>query len=85
MKVYPPAIHMNGTSVKALMDGYVTALHDLRRARESLAATKPHPRDFYVQEDGDAQFRMAATMHDVQLARIDKTLQEIEELYSYVL
>lgn len=43
----PPLVHLNGTSRKALLDGYMAALNALQAAATALHATAPNGRDYY--------------------------------------
>ena len=44
-----PTIHLNGTSKKMLLDGYIEALHALKDAQEALQRIEFNARDYYVQ------------------------------------
>jgi hypothetical protein len=73
-----PTIHLNGTSLRSLLDGYLEAIRSLRAAQEALAATCPNGRDYYPQ--GEAAIGEAMEEHRIRAAMLAKVAAELEEI-----
>ena len=77
-----PSVHLNGTSAEELLNGYAAAFSALSAARDKLALTAPHGRDYYVQPD-DA-IAAATEQHVRRMQRLTAVIHEIETLAMHV-
>jgi hypothetical protein len=73
-----PTIHLNGTSRKELVDGYVKAHSAVNAALAAVAATYPNGRDYYPQ--GDRAIQLAMDQHSARLEHLKQVLAELDEL-----
>ena len=73
-----PTIHLNGTGGEQLLAGYVAALDAVRLAREALAGTAPHMRDYYVA--GPQAFAAADEEHVARARRLAEVYGELEAI-----
>ena len=71
-----PTIHLNGTSRETLSQEYQTAWRAARKAREALAETTCHARDYYVHPQDGA-------FSEAQLERV-KNLQMLDHVINYL-
>lgn len=77
-----PAIHINGTSKKELLDGYKEAYRAIREAIEKLRLTAPHGRDYYVQEGNS--IKEAIADHVSRIGRLVSVQEELEFIASEI-
>ncbi len=72
-----PIVNLNGTSRKALLEGYITALETLRQAETALCEIRPHGRDY---PGSSATWRAANAQHICHLDSIAWVIREITEI-----
>ena len=77
-----PTIHLNGTSAKALQDGYEKANVALGEAMAAVVETAPNARDYYVQ--GPDAYRTAQAEHDARMAALITICTDMAALASAV-
>jgi hypothetical protein len=70
-----PMIHMNGTSRRSLLEGYVNAKRAGEAFREALAECSPNGRDYYPMHDG----ALNEALED-QIERLQKVNSVINQL-----
>jgi hypothetical protein len=74
-----PTVHMNGTSKAELVEQLREAARAIRTAKDALAMSAPHGRDYYTQSDpsaiGKATREYAA--RQLKLAEVYSELEEI--------
>ena len=75
-----PVVHLNGSGERNLINGYSEAISALRDAQKAIAATHPHPRDYYVLKDGAETLQRAEAAHMLRLKKIESVIAEFEEL-----
>lgn len=68
-----PSVHLNGTSREELLHGYQVALSALVQARQAMAETVCHGRDYYVQHS------MAYTEARIKREEMFLKLQAVED------
>ena len=79
-----PTVHLNGTSVTDLLDGYRAAVEALDAALHALQVTAPHGRDYYVQpstKDGRPALVAAQDEHLARVARLEDVRDELLALW----
>jgi hypothetical protein len=77
-----PTIHMNGTSARALLEGYCNAISAIHDALDALARTAPNGRDYYPQ--GPDACATADREHDDRKRALMKVLNELQVLAEHV-
>jgi hypothetical protein len=77
-----PTIHMNGTSARALLEGYCNAISAIHDALDALARTAPNGRDYYPQ--GHDACINADREHDARKHALIKVLNELQVLAEHV-
>ncbi len=73
-----PTVHLNGTSVDALITENMAAYKAVRAAVEALAQAYPNGRDFYPQ--GHSAIVAAMKEHDSRRNRLASVLEELEAI-----
>jgi hypothetical protein len=76
MTIVTPTVHLNGTSAKALMEGYLKAYRLLIEAGKALQEAAPHGRDYYVQS-GNA-VNVAIDQHRARLRKIESVIEDLD-------
>lgn len=71
-----PAVNLNGTSQRELLEGYLDAMDGVRKALETLRKTIPNGRDYQTLPDG--VFRQAQKEHVDRAKRLDSVYKELE-------
>jgi len=74
-----PTIHLNGSSLDTLSEGYLNVIRSLKETIDLAYETSPHGRDYYPQ--GDAALTAALLEHDCRLAKLKAVLDEYKALY----
>lgn len=74
-----PQVHLSGTTGPALIAGYLKAANAIGKAIEATGETWPHARDYYLQQDPDAQ-KKATTQHQDRMRRLRDVQQELQWL-----
>jgi len=77
-----PTIHMNGTSARALLEGYCNAISAIHDALEALARTAPNGRDYYPQ--GPNACAQADAEHNDRKHALIKVMNELQALAEHV-
>jgi len=77
-----PTIHMNGTSGRALLEGYCEAISAVQAALETLARAAPNGRDYYPQ--GPDACALADGEHDARKRALIGVLNELQTLAEHV-
>jgi hypothetical protein len=77
-----PTIHMNGTSGRALLEGYCDAISAVHAALEALARVAPNGRDYYPQ--GPDACALADGEHDARKRALIGVLHELQTLAEHV-
>ena len=77
-----PTIHMNGTSGRALLEGYCEAISAVQAALEALARAAPNGRDYYPQ--GPDACAQADAEHDARKHALIKVMNELQVLAEHV-
>ena len=78
MKLTYPSIHMNGTSAKSLIEGYVAGYEAIGQAIHALQNNAPHGRDYYPQ--GDEAYKKAREEHEARVSHLLAVQDEIQEI-----
>ena len=73
-----PAVHLNGTGEKSLLDSIEKAHHAAREAYDALRETAPNGRDYYVYSP--EAYDRARTEYLDRMTAIDSVIQELEAL-----
>jgi|ERR1041385_2071933 hypothetical protein len=73
-----PTIHLNGTSGKELLEGYMQALTAVREAQEKLQQTSPNGRDYYPQ--GSDALGNAINEHNARRDKLQSVYDELMDL-----
>lgn len=73
-----PTIHLNGTSLQALMDANDKAYRALGEAMEALAQAAPNGRDYYPQ--GPDALRAAISEHETRMGLLVIARRELEKI-----
>jgi phosphoribosylformylglycinamidine (FGAM) synthase-like enzyme len=73
-----PTVHLNGTSKRALIDGYADAALAIDEAARKLAAAAPNGRDYYVQEPG--AINIAMDQHEARMRKLREVRDELEAI-----
>ena len=73
-----PTVHLNGTSRKELLEGYICAMDALDLAISALRACSPNGRDYYSQ--GPDAISEAVKEHVRRLEAVKQVHDEIAEL-----
>lgn len=79
-----PSIHLNGTGKDELVRQLSEAHQRLQKAREALALTAPHMRDYYVQLAADHNYRRARNQHEARLQKIDDVMTDLLDLGIFI-
>ena len=77
-----PTIHMNGTSARALLEGYCNAISAIYDALDVLARAAPNGRDYYPQ--GPDACATADREHDARKRALIGVLHELQTLADHV-
>jgi hypothetical protein len=77
-----PTIHMNGTSGRALLEGYCDAISAVHAALEALARVAPHSRDYYPQ--GPDACSTANLEHEDRKRALVSVLNDLQALAEHV-
>jgi hypothetical protein len=77
-----PTIHMNGTSGRALLEGYCDAISAVHGALEALARAAPNGRDYYPQ--GPDACATADSEHDARKQALIGVLNELQVMAEHV-
>jgi hypothetical protein len=77
-----PTVHLNGTSLEALKEGYWDSCRAVHLAISALSKAYPNGRDYYVQ--GEGAFTEAAQEHYDRIRRLESVYTEINEIYQYL-
>jgi hypothetical protein len=77
-----PTIHMNGTSARALLEGYCDAISAIHDALDALARAAPNGRDYYPQ--GPDTCALADAEHDARKRALVGVLDELQTLAEHV-
>lgn len=75
-----PTIHMNGTGKETLEREYEAAAEALENFTQKFQSITCHPRDYYVQEDGQANYQKAVNERReifAKLREIDAYITEV--------
>jgi uncharacterized lipoprotein YddW (UPF0748 family) len=75
-----PAIHMNGSGRKNLLDDVLDSRAALNKTIEVLARFGPNMRDYYVLPDGDVAFHRAIAEHVSRVERLRAIVAEFDLL-----
>jgi uncharacterized lipoprotein YddW (UPF0748 family) len=75
-----PAIHMNGSGKKNLLDDVLDSRAALVKTLELLERFGPNMRDYYILPDGDAAYQRARGEHVSRLERLRAVLAEFDLL-----
>lgn len=78
-----PSVHLNGTSVKTLIDDCKQAADAARALEVSLRAMSPNARDYYPQ--GDGAFLRARAEHLARIEKVSSVTKDLAEMYEYLL
>jgi hypothetical protein len=73
-----PAVHLNGTSKQALIDGYTEAAYAVEKAIASVTEAGPNARDYYVQDPG--AFEAARSEHNERIRALRVVFTDLMEL-----
>jgi len=81
-----PTIHLNGTSVRSLLDDNSRAYTALMEAIQYLAQTAPNGRDYYPQGDIDGKpaLYVAQDQHSERMAMLLQVKRELEAIGEYL-
>ena len=81
-----PTIHLNGTSVRSLLDDNSRAHTALTEAIQYLAQTAPNGRDYYPQGDidGTPALYIAQDQHSERMAKLLQVKRELEQIADYL-
>jgi hypothetical protein len=77
-----PTIHMNGTSARCLLEGYMEARSAVMRASEAIQAIEFNARDYYPQ--GGNAFRVAQEQHVSRMKRLAEISDELLRIAEHV-
>lgn len=75
-----PSIHLNGTSKDELLKQVVDAHAKLSEALTALSKSAPHKRDYYIQANGDDNYRRAVNQYVSRSQRIIDVQDELKIL-----
>jgi hypothetical protein len=75
-----PTIHLNGNSADSLIDEWQSAYSAIGEAQRALQETAPNMRNFYVQKDGEANFKKARDEHFARIQKLEDVRQELVAL-----
>jgi hypothetical protein len=78
-----PIFNMNGSSASSIAEEYLAALHAVKAAREAVAVTTCHGRDFQMQEP--AVFTQAQCERTIALTHLDAVLDHIDAWLGHAL
>lgn len=73
-----PVVHLNGTSVNALIEQYIDVGQAISAAIEALESNGPHSRDYYVR--GPEAWKRASDQHTLCVNKLCQVKQEIEAM-----
>jgi hypothetical protein len=73
---------MNGTSARALLEGYCNAISAIHDALDALARAAPNGRDYYPQ--GPNACALADGEHDARKHALIKVMNELQVLAEHV-
>lgn len=79
-----PSVHLNGTGKEPLRVALARAHNSLLHAQIALGGTAPHQRDFYVQVNGDHNYRRAVNQHEARYHKITEIMEELKVLFDEV-
>lgn len=77
-----PTIHLNGTSVEALMEANDAVYDALQSAMNKFAATSPNGRDYYPQ--GPEAYGKAVAEHEARTRAIYGIIRELGTIGEYL-
>lgn len=78
-----PSVHLNGTSVEALLEQNRKVSRALRTTLEAMSEAAPHGRDYYPQ--GSEALGKAMAEHKARVDQITGLLEEYRLQYIYLL
>lgn len=80
-----PLVHMNGTSIDALLDQRKSAWDVIKAAQKHIQAEcYPHMRDYYPLRDGGVQFHIAEEKHRKRLNDLEFMANELIAEYQVI-
>ncbi len=77
-----PTIHLNGTSVEALMEANDAVYDALQNVMNKFAAASPNGRDYYTQ--GPEAFGKAVEEHEARTRAVYAVMRELETIGEYL-
>ena len=81
MGMIKPLIHMNGTSRRSLLEGYVKAKRAGVAFREALAECSPNGRDYYPLHDGALEEALEDQIERLQ--KVNSVIKQLDELIEH--
>jgi hypothetical protein len=75
-----PFVHLNGTSKKELLEGYIDVANALSHAIDVVQKNAPNMRDYYLTQNGSA----AMSEHQERLRKLQSVLDDIREIGEHV-
>lgn len=78
MTLIHPTVHLNGTSQRELLQGYVDAIRALREAERAMAQAAPNARDYYVK--GPDVVREAMRQHADRMVKLAEVISDLEAI-----
>jgi hypothetical protein len=80
MTIEIPVVNINGSSPETMVEDISAALSALHLAKEAVAKTAPHPRDWQTVKDGDALCRVASAHHRARMRVLDILFEELQAI-----
>jgi hypothetical protein len=79
-----PEVHRNGTSGETLLQGYCDAGAFVRQSIEELQKSAPNMRDYYLNPEGAARFKIAEQQHKRRIEGLRSVMDELAQLAQMV-
>ena len=79
-----PMVHLNGTSLDALLEGYIDCVNAMRHAIEVCQKNAPNGRDYCYGTVGTREINKAMTEHEARLEKLETVLAELREIGEHV-